>query len=165
MKVRSWYGLSGEIKVENEQWHLVRIGNVALSHPPTVSLILRRGLPCADRLRLSYLHAFGHFQTLPFALAHTLFVAWDGRRQRSFMGWLMWLAALAVMYKTVWELTSEVYVVAAEGAAYRETYRKSPNRLLPLFWTAMSVVGIGLNGWLVRERRPAHLHIVRKGEA
>ena len=163
MNVQSWYGHTGEIEVENDLWHLVRIGNVALNYPPIVNRILRRGLPRADRWRLSYLHEFGHFQTLPFALAHALFVVWDGRKRRSFTGWLMWLATLAVMSKAVWELTSEAYVVAAEGADYRETYRKSPNRLLPLFWTAMSVVGIGLNGWLVRERRPAHLHIVRKG--
>ena len=88
MKVRSWYGLSGEIEVENELWHLVKIGQVALNHPPVINLLLRRGLPREDRLRLSYLHEFGHFQTLPFALAPVLWMLWSGRmQQRSFLGW------------------------------------------------------------------------------
>jgi hypothetical protein len=38
MKVRSWYGLTGEIEVENELWHLVKIGDIALHHPPLVNL-------------------------------------------------------------------------------------------------------------------------------
>ena len=70
MKVRSWTGLTGEIEVENELWHLVKVGLVALNHPPLINLVLRRRLPRDDRLRLSYLHEFGHFQTLPIALAH-----------------------------------------------------------------------------------------------
>ncbi|HJW84394.1 MAG TPA: hypothetical protein VJ754_08815, partial [Anaerolineae bacterium] len=87
------------------------------------------------------------------ALAHALFVVWDGRKRRSFTGWLMWLATLAVMHKAVWELTSEAYVVAADGAAYRQIYRNTPDRLLPIFWTVMGGLGIGLSGWLIRERR------------
>ncbi len=151
MKVRSWYGLTGEIEVENELWHLVKIGDVALHHPPLVNLILRRGLPRADRLRLSYLREFGHFQTLPFALVHVLLLLWTGhRRRRSIIGWLKWLAALAVAHEAVWELASEAYVLARDGAAYRETYRKTPNRLLPIFWLVMSVLGTGLSGWLLR---------------
>src|SRR3990172_5756052 len=82
MKVRSWYGLSGEIEVENELWHLVKVGGVPLNHPPVVNLILRRGLPREDRLRLSYLHEYGHFQTLPLAVAHAFLLLWAGRRQR-----------------------------------------------------------------------------------
>ena len=74
MEVRSWYGLTGEIEVENELWHLVKVGGVTLNHSPVINLFLRRRLPHDDRLRLSYLHEFGHFQTLPFALAHALWI-------------------------------------------------------------------------------------------
>jgi len=35
-----------------------------------VNTFLRAGFPEAERLRLSYLHEFGHLQTLPLALAH-----------------------------------------------------------------------------------------------
>jgi len=153
MKVRSWYGLPGEIEVENELWHLVKIGDVPLGHPPLVNLILRRGLPREDRLRLSFLHEFGHFQTLPIALAHGLWVAWAGGRQRrSVRRWLIWLTAFAVAHEAVWELAAETYVMAADGAAYRETYRKTRNRLLPMFWLVMSGLTIGLSGWLLRGR-------------
>ena len=101
MKVRSWYGLTGEIEVENELWHLVRIGTITLNHPPLVNLILRRGLPRSDRLRLSYLHEFGHFQTLPFALLHLLLLLGSALgRRRSIYGWLDWLTALALSEAT-----------------------------------------------------------------
>ncbi len=46
--VRSWYGLRGEIAVEHALWHLVRVGGVALHHPPVVNWILRRGLERED---------------------------------------------------------------------------------------------------------------------
>ena len=108
MKVRSWYGLTGEIEVENELWHLVKIGDVALHHPPLVNLILRRRLPREDRLRLSYLHEFGHFQTLPIALMHVLLILWAGRRQRRLLfGWPRWLMTLVIAHEAVWELASE----------------------------------------------------------
>ncbi|HKZ83952.1 MAG TPA: hypothetical protein VJ793_09900 [Anaerolineae bacterium] len=153
MKVRSWYGLTGEIEVENELWHLVKIGDVALHHPPLVNLILRRRLPREDRLRLSYLHEFGHFQTLPIALMHALFILCAGRRrQRSIIGRLKWLTVLAVAHEAVWELASEAYVIARDGAAYRETYRRTPNPLVTPFWVITSSLGIGLS-WRLLQRR------------
>ena len=88
MNVRSWYELTSEIEVENELWHLVKVGQVALNHPPVINLLLHRGLPRDDPLRLSYLHEFGHFQTLPFTLVHPLWMLWAGhKQQRSFLGW------------------------------------------------------------------------------
>lgn len=68
--VRSWYGLPAEIAVENNLWHLVRVAGLSLHHPPLVNLILRRGLPREERLYLSFLHEFGHLQTLPVAVLH-----------------------------------------------------------------------------------------------
>jgi hypothetical protein len=151
MKVRSWYGLTGEIEVENELWHLVRIGNVALNHPPVVNLILRRGLPRRDRLRLSYLHEFGHFQTLPLALLHLLLLLGSALgKHRSLSRWLAWLAALILAHEAVWEMAAEAYVVVHDGKAYFATYRKTPNPLLLAFWAGMSGLGIGLSWRLLR---------------
>ena len=153
MRVQSWYGLTGEIEVENELWHLVKISQVALNHPPIVNLVLRHGLPREDRLRLSYLHEFGHFQTLPIALAYVFLILWIGReRRRTLLGWLKWLVMLAVAHEAVWELASEAYVVVHDGASYRSTYRQTPNRLLPVFWVAMGSLGLGLSGWLMRKQ-------------
>lgn len=153
MKVRSWYGLTGEIEVENELWHLVKVGNVALNHPPMINLVLRRRLPREDRLRLSYLHEFGHFQTLPIALAHVHFILWAAREQRrSLFGWLKWLVTLIVAHEAVWELMSEAYVMMHDGAAYRSTYRQTPNRLLPMFWIVIGSLGLGLSGWLMQKQ-------------
>lgn len=151
MEVRTWYGLTGQINVENECWHLVSIGRVALNHPPVINLLLRRGLPHDDRLRLSNLHEFGHFQTFPIALAHALWMFWVGRRQRrSFLGWLTWLIRVGVADEAAWELMSEGYVVVHDTQAYRETYRRTPNPLLPAFWIAMSGLGIALTAWSLR---------------
>lgn len=153
MKVHAWYGLTGEIEVENELWHLVKVGQVALNHPPLVNLILRRGLPRGDRLRLSYLHEFGHFQTLPFVLLHLLLLLSSSfRRRRSLCGWLIWWAELALAHEAVWELAAEVYVAAHDGKAYFATYRKSPNSLMPAFWAGISALVIWLNWLLLRKR-------------
>ena len=154
MKVRSWYRLTGEIDVENELWHLVKVGNVALNHPPMVNLILRRGLARDDRLRLSYLHELGHFQTLPFALLHLILMLRSalGRRY-SLSGWLAWLTALVLANVAVWELASEAYVAVQDDKAYFATYRKTRNPLLPAFWLGMSGLGIGLS-WLLLEKLP-----------
>lgn len=146
MLVRSWYGLTGEIEVENALWHLVKVGGVPLNHPPVVNLILRRGLPREDRLRLSYLHENGHFQTLPLAIAHALLLVWAGHgKRRTLLGWLIWLAALTVAHEAVWEIASECYAIAHDGAAYHETYRKTPNPLVPVFWAVMGGLGFGLS--------------------
>lgn len=89
MKVCSWYGLTGEIEVENELWHLGMVGNVVLKNPRVVNLVLRWGLPRDGRLRLSYLHEFGHFPTLPFALLHLLLLLGSASgSRRSHFGWL-----------------------------------------------------------------------------
>jgi hypothetical protein len=152
-QVQAWYGLSGEIEVENDLWHLVKVGGVPLNHPPVVNLILRRRLPRRDKLRLSYMHEFGHFQTLPVALAHVvLLLVWSGRRQRSSAGWISWAAALAVAHQAVWELAAETYVVTRDRAAYQEIYRRTPNRLLPTFWIVVSGLGLGLSCWLLRSK-------------
>ena len=157
MKVRSWYGLTGEIEVENELWHLVKIGNITLNHPPLINLILRRGLPRSDRLRLSYLHEFGHFQTLPFALLQLLLLLRSGfGKRRSIGGWLSWLAALLLANQAVWEMAAEAYVAVYDGKAYFATYRKTPNPLLPSFWAGMGVLGIGLSWQLLRN----HAHLI-----
>lgn len=156
VRVRSWYGLPGEIEVENELWHLVTIGGVQLNHPPIVNVILRRGLAREDRRRLSYLHEYGHFQTLPLAAAHVLLVLWAGRpQQRPRLGWLLWLTGLAVAHQAVWELAAESYTVLHAGAAYCQTYRRTPNRLVPVFWGVMSGLGFGLSARLLAHRSSA----------
>ncbi len=129
---RLWYGLDGEIVVENELWHLVRVGKVTLNHPPVVNAFIRAGLPRSERLRLSHLHEFGHLQTLPLALAHAGAIPCAGlRRRRSFAGWIGWFLAVVLAPEATWELASESYVVLGDWAAYRETYRRHPNPSRP----------------------------------
>ena len=72
-KVRSWYGLGGEIGVENQLWHLVKVGGAPLPHPPFVNWILRAELPREEQLQLSFQHEFGPSLSIPIAL---LYAAW-----------------------------------------------------------------------------------------
>lgn len=140
----SWYGLPAEIAVENNLWHLVRVGGVPLHHPPVVNMILRRGLPEGARLHLSFLHEFGHLQTLPLAIAHALMLLITGRwRGRGFLGSLTALMATALAHEAVWELASETYVVISTKQDYRHIYRRHPN---PggqmLFWGSMTGIAV-----------------------
>lgn len=140
-QVRSWYGLPATIVVERGHWHLVRIGPVALPHPPLVNLLLRRGLPSDDRLRLSYWHEFGHLQTLPLALAHAV---WLLRRRpaRRVPRW-QWFVIVLIAHEVAWELASESYVVIRAGCGYRRVYREHRNPLLAAFWVGTALLTLG----------------------
>lgn len=136
--VRSWYGLPGEIRVENELWHLVRVGPVWLPHPPLINLFLRAGLPKAQRLSLSFEHEYGHLQTLPLAL---VVLGLLSRRRASPRRWLSGLFA----HQAVWEMMAEGWVVFRQGRNYRQTYRGRIERPF-VFWFAM--FGLALVGSL-----------------
>jgi hypothetical protein len=137
--VRSWYGLLGEINIENELWHRVKVGSLPLPHPPLVNLILRGGMPLAQRIKQSFLHEFGHLQTFPIALFHAglLLLLWmiSGRRTRM-SG--MRLAAGAIANHSAWELFSESYVVQTIGREYFETLEAPRTQIRhTLFWQGM----------------------------
>jgi len=150
--VKSWYGLPAEIVVENNLWHLVKVGRVSLHHPPLVNLVLRYGMPRQERLYLSFLHEFGHLQTLPVAVFHLLWLWKYGRyRKRGFWRLLTTLSAAAVAHQAVWELASEAYVIMKARGEYGRIYRKYPNRVgQSLFWGSMMALALFLSRWLVR---------------
>ncbi len=151
LKVRSWYGLPGEIVIEHDFWHLVRVGSVSLPHPPLVNLFIRQGLPHSERRRLSYWHEFGHLQTLPLALLHMLWLLRPGvAPPRSWKERLARWASILLAHQALWELASEGYVVSKAGpASYRQIYRTHPNPWLRWFWVGMA--GLALVGsWLAR---------------
>jgi len=151
-RVRSWYGLPAEIAVENNLWHLVRVGGVALNHPPLVNLLLRRGQPRRERLYLSFLHEFGHLQTLPVAVLHLLWLLVNGRwRGRGFWGNLTALSGAVVAHQAVWELASESYVMLKSQGEYNRIYQKFPNPLGQLvFWGGMGVIAMSLARWRIK---------------
>ncbi len=148
--VKAWCGLRGEIAVEDELWHLVRVGGVSLPHPPLVNLMIRRGLAADDRLHFSYLHEFGHLQTLPLTGIHVLLLVWLSWRGTRPAGIKLLAGLLA--HEAVWELASEGYAVLHAGRRYRRAYLSGPNRWQGLFWLGMSLLAaIGI--WLVGSRR------------
>ncbi len=149
-RVRAWYGLPGEIVIEGDSWHVVKVGPVPLPHPPLINRLIRRGLPQEARLRLSYWHELGHLQTLPLALAHAVWLwrnRWGPPRRSSLSSRLLRLATALVGHEAAWELVSESYVMSRSGLEYRRLYRAHPNRLLAVFWGGMA--GLALLGTLL----------------
>ena len=53
-RIRAWYGLPGEIVIEGDDWHLVKVGPLPLPHPPLINRLIRCGLPRQTRPQLSY---------------------------------------------------------------------------------------------------------------
>ena len=151
--VRSWYGLSAEIVVDGGLWHLVRLGRLALYHPPLVNLALRRGMPRPERLKLSFLHEFGHLQTLPVAVIHLLWLVVDGRwRRPSKIQTGGVVLAAVVAHQATWELASESYVIGKTGPEYRRIYREHPNWLGHIvFWGGMALLSTLLTRWIMRK--------------
>lgn len=148
-RVRAWYGLPGEIVIEGDHWHLVKVGPVPLPHPPLVNRFIRRGLPPEARLRLSYWHELGHLQTLPLALGHAVWL-WrrlPGPHRQTSASRLARLASALIAHEAAWELASETYVLAESGKEYRRLYRAHSNRLLAVFWGGMA--GLALLGTLL----------------
>lgn len=136
MRVRSWYDLEAEIDVEGQMWHRVRVDGVPLNHPPVVNLFLRQGLPLLDHPRLSFLHEFGHFQTMPLAIVHSVVSYQASSKPMSFLRKIIWWLAFTVTHQVFWETASEGYVVACERGTYIRTYSQKPNLLVPLFFGA-----------------------------
>ena len=145
-RVRAWYGLPGEIVIDGDAWHLVKVGSVPLPHPPLVNRRIRRGLAPETRLRLSYWHELGHLQTPPLALAQAIWL-W---RRKSAMGKRAWLsrlgrlAAALVGHAAGWELAAEGYVMAKDGRDYRRVHRARPTPLRAVVWGGMA--GLALLG-------------------
>lgn len=116
-----------------------------------MNLVLRQGQPRRERPYLSFLHEFGHLQTLPLAVLHVLWLLVNGRwRGRGFWGTLQAVAAAAIVHEAIWELASETYVMAKSGREYGRIYRKYPNRIgQAAFWGGMIVLAITLTRRLV----------------
>lgn len=143
-KVRSWYGLRGEIGVDNQLWHLVRVGGVPLPHPPLINLVLRAGLPREERLRLNFLHELGHLQTFPFAFLHAAWLTFFHRKKGPPSGTFLKRIGLGLIaHQALWELSSEVYTLVKAGSEYRQIYHKNPNPLAQsLFWGGITSLAI-----------------------
>lgn len=147
--VRSWYGLPGEIVVEHEHWHLVKVASLPLPHPPLINLFIRRGLPAEERRRLSYWHEFGHLQTLPIALLHAFWLlSFRPARQLPWKLRLLRMGSMFLAHEAVWELASEGYVVLKTGRDYRRMVQTHPNRWLARFWVGMTGLAV-VASWIV----------------
>ena len=144
-RMRTWYALEAVIEIRSRGFHRAGFGKLLIPHPPAVNWLLRYGLPDKPYYRLSMVHEFGHFQTLPILL---IYVLWSVR-------WLFTRASVNVLELTVVflsihsmaEILAEGYVYFKIKGDYRDFYGEAS--LLPrlAFWTIFLLISAA--GWLV----------------
>lgn len=145
MKLKTWYGLNALVEIDEGMFHRAGLGKLVLPHPPVVNWLLRLWLNPVSRQRLSVLHEFGHFQTLPiivFYIATLLVFA-------VLLDKKTWGALSLILIGTfaLWELLSEIYTRLCAGDLYRVSYQEVPRWPRALFWTTVSVLLPG--AWMV----------------
>ncbi len=130
--IRTWYGSTGRIELHGRFWHLAGLGKVEIPHPPVVNLLIRHGLPAESQRELSFLHEFGHLQTLPPAILAT-FLLLKRAKQTGRLKWsqAVWLWA---EHHALWEMMAEGYVMWRLGKQYNRLYRGRLHAGLALFW-------------------------------
>ena len=135
---RTWYGAPARVRAASSSLCEAALWGVALPHPSLVNMLIRRGLPADDRLRLSYWHELGHLQALPLVAVAALMTWASARRvRRSLVLSILGLNAL-------WELLAEGYVVWKVRGEYLLIYRRTWNPFLIPFWAAMGAFSVSL---------------------
>ncbi|RMF85110.1 MAG: hypothetical protein D6736_17945 [Nitrospinota bacterium] len=148
--LRTWYGLSAEVVIEGDYWHWVRLGFLPIPHPPLINLFLRRGLPPAEKRKLSYWHELGHLQTVPWAFllaAIYLGMLWW---RAEIGGSLLWRGMAALIgHEAIWELGAEGYVIRHMGRQYWQIYEQRGDMIsLAAFWFGLSLLAI-ITTWYI----------------
>ncbi|HDZ11166.1 MAG TPA: hypothetical protein ENH53_03060 [Bacteroidetes bacterium] len=145
MRMRTWYGMTAVIEIRNRSLHRAGFGRVLIPHPPAVNWLLRFGLSDDPYYKLSTIHEFGHFQTLP-AIAVYSFAA---------LGWvlathrasLIGIIALLIGIHATWEMLAELVVRFHTGPLYTRTYTGISVIPRIIFWSAAAAISIG--GWAI----------------
>jgi hypothetical protein len=129
--VTTWYGLPARVVPSDDGLCDIALLGVPLPHPSLINAAIRRGMPDRAKRRLSFLHEFGHLQTLPL-LALPLFLL-RRKRRTGLTGAALNILAL----ESFWELVTETYVVFRTGREYLTAWRTSRNPATLLFWPLM----------------------------
>ncbi|NOZ60187.1 MAG: hypothetical protein GXO74_00750 [Calditrichaeota bacterium] len=140
--VKTWFGLSGKVKVNNGILHRAGV-IIIIPHPPIVNWFLRSRLAKSDKLTLSYDHEFGHLQTMPIFMIYLLLlfvIQW--RIYRSF-DWLN-IVIIVIASHALWEFVSELSVIIKLRNSYFDIYRK---KLINPIIFAFIMIGLNLIYW------------------
>lgn len=137
-KIRTWYGLTGTVIIDDGLFHRSGFGKMVILHPGLVNWLLRQQLSKADRKMLTYRHEWGHLQTVPIFLIYLLLLIalqWES------LNWLF-IIAIVVVSQALWELVSELSVFMKLRKSYVNIYR---NKLMnPIIF---GLIMMGLN-WI-----------------
>jgi len=145
MHKRTWFGMTAVIEIRNRTLHRAGFGRLLIPHPPAVNWLLRFGMQDDSYHKLSIIHEFGHFQTLPVITAYTLAVVWWilSAHATGFVG----ILAMLVGIHATWEMLAELYVRSHTGSQYSFYYRGLSVLPRALFWGIMAAISAG--GWVI----------------
>ena len=148
LRMRTWYGMDAIIEIHSRSLHRAGFGKLLIPHPPVVNWLLRFGLPDTPYYKLSIIHEFGHFQTLPIVIFYAVMGAWW-----VFMGPKISIWEIVVFLVSVHamaEMLAEAYVRFHTGSLYSEYYKSIS--ILPriIFWLMTAVISAA--GWLIALR-------------
>ena len=153
---RAWYGLPGEIVVESNHWHLVKVGPLPLPHSTPREQAYSARAPSRGEATPELLARTG---TSSDAAAgpckRRLAVACSQPAAEARVSRLIRLAAAFVSHEAAWEFASETYVVTKSGQRCRRLHREYPHPLRPAFWVGMAglaLVGTVFSVWKQSQR-------------
>ena len=142
---KTWFGITAVIEIHSRSFHRAGIGKALIPHPPVVNRLLRLGLPDASYYKLSVIHEFGHFQTLPVVAVCITAAAWwiSVANKASFVG----IAAVLLSILATAEILAEGYVRFHTGTLYLQYY--SGVSIVPrvIFWVIS--IAITVSGLLI----------------
>ncbi len=108
----------------------------------------RLGLPDEPYYRLSAIHEFGHFQTLPLMALYSIISGWILIATR---GSLLGIVAVLISIHATWEMLAESYVRLRVGRYYAKIYSKMSPLPRLLFWILAGVISTaGWGVWFIR---------------
>ncbi len=142
---RTWYGLTAVIEIYNRSIHRAGFGKILIPHPPAVNWLLRLGLSNDSYYKLSKIHEFGHFQTLPIIFVYFAAAGWwiITGCQTTLFG----IVALVMSILAMAEILAEAYVRFNTGSLYAQHYKGISIFPRLLFWVA--TIAISVAGWVV----------------
>lgn len=141
----TWFGLNAGVEIGRGFWHKTGFGNLLFPHPALVNWLLRLGLLPDDRNRLTFIHEFGHLQTVPvYFLYSVLFISMViSNESKSFIE--ISLAILSTL--AAWEIISEMYTIYHVGPLYKLYYQGVSVLPRLIFWITMVI--LNLSGWVI----------------
>ncbi|MFV2056585.1 MAG: hypothetical protein ACC707_08965 [Thiohalomonadales bacterium] len=145
VKVRTWFGLIAVADVRPGHWHRAGYGDMLITHPPVVNLLLRRGLPREHYQTLSALHEIGHLQMLPLELLYAallyglLFVYGQPS--------ILTLILVFISCFAAWEMFAESHVIRHSVKRYGHYYTAISVLPRVIFWGTTTILQV--MGWMI----------------